>query len=420
MLVPIILAAEGDLDPTFGNNGVVTTTIGAAATTDRGSGVKVQPDDKILVGGISDLSTFTIVRYTADGITDTTFGTNGVVTTDFGLGAGGAPQALSLALEDDGRIVAAGGQADNIIMARYTTTGQLDATFGSSGIVTTPLAYGLGLVRQSDGKYLVSTVGNGNAFLLARYDSNGSLDNGFGTNGIVTTTFASVVNQRLAGLQSSDQKIVVAGSLTTDQERFLVVRYTTAGALDATYGTGGMVTTTIGIQARPFGIAIDSSNRAIVGGVAADGVNPIYITLARYTTAGALDTTFGNNGTITKTLSLSMTAVSGGLKLDSSGRILYFGAMGKNVSFNPAGFETFETFVVARFTTAGALDTSFGNGGVVTTTLGSSAISVLGDLQSTGKIIQVGGIDNDFGVVRYEVTGTTNSVYLPVTIKNGS
>ena len=128
-LAPIpVLAADGDLDPTFGTGGRVTYAGGPANAS------AIQPDGKIIVAiGGNPYSDFVLVRYNRDGSLDTAFGIGGKVTTDF---SGQWAWAYALAVQADGKIVAAGARGGGFALARYNQDGSPDATFGVGG--TTP------------------------------------------------------------------------------------------------------------------------------------------------------------------------------------------------------------------------------------------------------------------------------------------
>ncbi len=122
-----IEAAPGDLDPTFGNGGKVITPFGNFSTA---YGVAVQRDGKIVAVGFSDSGTagvrnydFAVIRYNTDGTLDSSFGTGGKVTTDFGS----EDVAGAIAIQPDGKIVAVGdtGPSANkdFALARSTTDG---------------------------------------------------------------------------------------------------------------------------------------------------------------------------------------------------------------------------------------------------------------------------------------------------------
>ncbi|MGP8004227.1 MAG: delta-60 repeat domain-containing protein, partial [Smithella sp.] len=151
---------------------------------------------------------------------DTTFGTGGIVTTPIGSYDA---YAYALGIQSDGRILAAGssynGSNYNFALVRYNTNGSLDTTFGTGGIVTTPIGTGdseaLALGIQSNGNILAagkSFNGSHYDFTLVRYSTNGSLDTTFGTSGIVTTPIGNYDSYAIAlGIQS-DGNILAAGS----------------------------------------------------------------------------------------------------------------------------------------------------------------------------------------------------------------
>src|SRR5437762_4886436 len=137
-------AADGDLDPTFGTGGMVTTDIDHS--TDIANAVAVQADGKLVVVGQTyknnDYSDedFVVARYNTDGTLDTTFGRSGRVRTDF---PGLAAVPSSVVIQPDGKIVVAGGAfplftfLGDFKVVRYNPNGSLDRSFGDGGIVTT-------------------------------------------------------------------------------------------------------------------------------------------------------------------------------------------------------------------------------------------------------------------------------------------
>src|SRR3954471_1124471 len=135
-------AAAGDLDPTFGSGGLVTTDFGGRG--DSALGVAVQPDGKIVAAGSSSAHDvfnvdFALARYNPDGTLDSSFGSGGTVLSDSGSTIDAASDVL---LQPDGKIVAAGTSERQFGVARYTTVGGLDPTFGSGGIVRTSFGGG--------------------------------------------------------------------------------------------------------------------------------------------------------------------------------------------------------------------------------------------------------------------------------------
>jgi uncharacterized delta-60 repeat protein len=225
--------ADGSLDKSFGRHGEVLSSIGAGAAD--AFGVAVQGDGKIVAAGRASTSSvdFAVVRYTSSGSLDKTFGSSGSVLTAF---AGYADQALSVAIQSDGKIVAAGetnpgSGYDDFALARYTTSGSLDTSFGSGGKVTTDFAGGYDRVYavaiQSDGKVLAAGRGGANDFGLARYNTDGSLDTAFGSGGKVTTDFFGGDDEALGVAIQSDGRVVAAGYArnATAYDEFALARY---------------------------------------------------------------------------------------------------------------------------------------------------------------------------------------------------
>ncbi len=142
---------DGSLDGSFDTDGA--TAIDLGTTNDQATGLAVQEDGKIVAGGYNDQD-FALVRLNPGGGPDSSFGSGGKVTTDFG----GYDAALDLALQDDGRIVLAGpvgGFSEDFGLARYNPDGSLDSAFDYDGKLRTDIggrdtAWGLAL--QPDGK----------------------------------------------------------------------------------------------------------------------------------------------------------------------------------------------------------------------------------------------------------------------------
>ncbi|MCA9060270.1 MAG: hypothetical protein KDA85_17295, partial [Planctomycetaceae bacterium] len=178
----VVVNATNDA-PTFDiGDGIVTTAVGAA--NDWGYSLAVQADGKFLVAGRSNNGSnddFALVRYNADGSLDTSFSSDGIVTTAVGSAT---DWGLSVAVQDDGRILVAGrsnnGSNDDFALVRYNTDGSLDTSFDGDGIVTTAVGaandWGISVALQGDGKILVagrSFNGSDNDFALVRYNTDG-------------------------------------------------------------------------------------------------------------------------------------------------------------------------------------------------------------------------------------------------------
>jgi uncharacterized delta-60 repeat protein len=415
-----LLSGPGSLDPTFGSGGIVTTSL--STSPDRALASVLQPNgDIVAVGGTNTGShnkthgAFGLVRYTPSGSLDTTFGSGGKVVTAFGTTNATAWAAAlypNAGTANDGKIVAVGNNG-NVILARYNPNGALDTTFGSNGTVSTALSNSVGglmsAALQSDGKIvvggevLVNSGLNVWDFLVLRYNVDGTLDSTFGTGGVVTTSLGPYTHDGVNALViQSDGKIVAGGQAELNgQFDFGLARYNANGSLDSTFGSGGIVVTpfTAGTASSEiYALALQGDGKIVAVGLGSSPSGNGW-GLARYNTAGSLDTTFGSAGLVTTVMGTNHAT---GVALQSNGEIV--------VSGNAAG----GAFGVATYTTTGALDPAFGGTGIVTTLIGTGGPTSGLLLQpADGKVVVVGtaggdaskGGASDFAVARY--IGTT-------------
>ncbi|MDD1443619.1 T9SS type A sorting domain-containing protein [Dolichospermum sp. ST_sed3] len=285
---------DGSLDNTFDSDGKVTTAVGNS--DDWGSAVAIQTDGKILVAGYAAGSLnydFAAVRYNTNGSLDNSFNTDGKVTTDI---AGYANLCSSIAIQPNGKIVLGGstntGTGYDFAVIRYDSTGSLDNTFDTDGIVNTDIDNSsddlFALAIQNDGRIIavgVSDNGNGDDFALVRYNTNGSLDNSFDTNGKVTTNIGNFSDDRgLSVAIQSDGKILVAGDTEISNADFAVVSYNADGSLNTGFDTDGKVTTAIASSDddRAFSIAIQNDGKIVVVGGSIIGSNNYDFSVVRY------------------------------------------------------------------------------------------------------------------------------------------
>ncbi len=254
---------------------------------DDASDVAIQPDGKIVAVGGTSIADFAAVRYNADGTLDTGFGSGGVVTTDFG----GQDRAYAVALSGD-KIIVAGRGNEDFALARYNADGSLDNTFSGDGKETTDISSfddASDVAIQPDGKIVAAGVGNQN-FALARYNPDGTPDTGFGNNGTMTTDFGGTEAGEDLALQA-DGKIVVVGSWSmfdpedpmNRRSGFALARYNPDGALDNAFGDQGKVVTELSQSGGDLGLAValQADGKIVVSGSAGGS-----FALARY---------FGNN-----------------------------------------------------------------------------------------------------------------------------
>jgi uncharacterized delta-60 repeat protein len=232
--------------------------------------------------------------------------------------------------------------------------GSLDTTFGTGGTVTTSFAdgvAGVGAFEQSNGDIVavaqVNFVNNvGTGIGLVRYTSAGELDTTFGTNGITVTTFAGIAFDPFGFAVQKNGDILIGGVATTTSglNKFGLARYTSNGVLDKTFGTNGLVTTKVGTRSdAPSALLLQPNGQIVMGGFEVAGANgvPGMLSLARYNANGSLDTTFGKGG-----ISLVTAKFLGPetLALLSNGDYL---AVGEDADFN--------TGLVAEFNSKGVL-----------------------------------------------------------------
>jgi uncharacterized delta-60 repeat protein len=274
---------NGSLDSTFDNDGKVTTLFGVHSA---GVSAAIQSDGKIVVAGSSD-DNIALARYNVNGSLDTTFDNDGKVVTST---TGGDLKGSALAIQPDGKILVAGSYDNSVFrtfaLVRYYINGSLDTTFGFGGKVTTKIGdledEARSVAIQSDGKIVVAGYSWAN-FAVVRYDINGNLDDSFDTDGIVSTPIGDYGGMGHSLAIQPDGKIVVAGySQNGFYDDFTLVRYTTNGSLDTTFDSDGIVYTPIGPD-DSYGksMALQSDGKIVVAGYVANGSN-IDFALARY------------------------------------------------------------------------------------------------------------------------------------------
>ena len=280
--------SNGTLDTTFGTGGRVITGFGGPT---QAFAAGVQADGKIVVAGYAHLSNgwnFALARYNSNGTLDATFGAGGGKTTAFG--APTSAQVNSIAIQADGKIVAGGltivNNIANFALARYNSNGTLDTTFGSGGKAVTDFGAddrAFSVALQGDGKVVAAGMTGAN-FALARYNSNGTLDGTFGTGGKVITDIAGLNDIALGVAVRSDGKIVAAGRCyVSGRAAFAVARYNSNGTLDTTFGSAGKVTTNFvgSLADQAFAVALQPDGRAVVAGSAVVNLNTQFA-VARY------------------------------------------------------------------------------------------------------------------------------------------
>ena len=305
--------SDGTVDMTFGTNGRVETDF--ASSNDICKKIHITPDGKIVLTGLV-VSTagdrdFGAARYNADGTLDVTFGGDGKVTFDL---VNDDDRFYHSALQSDGKLILFGEvevvNDHDFAILRCNVDGSLDNSFGTNGIVITDFGttrdFGYSVLLQPDGKI----IGSGQTDLfsasklgMVRYNTDGTLDNTFGTGGTVSITIVGGVYERSGhAIVQSDGKIVITGTLiNADGGDIILVRLSADGVLDNAFGNNGIVTTDIGENSNASsGIILQSDSKILIGGNAFpdDNGNGIF-TLSRYLSGlelGVLDFSIVNNG----------------------------------------------------------------------------------------------------------------------------
>ncbi|MBM4071194.1 MAG: hypothetical protein FJ271_20000 [Planctomycetes bacterium] len=354
---------DGTLDTTFSGDGIASTDFNGYV--DRASAVAVVGNKTVVVGSAQRFSggnyytDFALVRYNDDGSLDTTFGNGGKVVTSFGTRV--SSSAATVAVLADGKIVVGG--SGNVV--RYNSNGSLDTTFGSGGKVTLGLPTAqLGI--QSDGRIVVADEVGSN-FRAMRLTVNGTLDLTFGggdgsvetpiTSGAYTSTLAYVYdlaidpNDRILLAGEAYMGAPDQGGTATDA---VVVRFTSDGSLDTTFGGGDGILTADFVSLNGYvnqvaqAVALQADGQIVVagftGGIGGTDVRSFHNTLVMRFNGGdgSLDTSFGAGGRLELQIG---PGGSGGLELaESNGKLIVAGVSG-NTSSNPVNTLTLSRFI---------------------------------------------------------------------------
>ena len=418
VFVPAASATAGAIDVSFGADGALRTNFGG--TYDWAYATVIQPDGRILAAGVSNAHgtyDFALARYTATRDLDPTFGDGGVVLTDFGESY---DWAYALALRSDGTILVAGvsdaSGSKDFALARFGPNGTLDRNFGRGGLVTervrsltTDIVHGIAV--QPDGKILVAgvtyedvlTLRPHGDFMLARYLPNGQTDLGFGLGGVITTDFGDrTFDEPYAVVLQPDGKMVLGGytnagggrGVLFGADQLALARYDPNGLLDPSFGRGGKVVFDGGsLDERILALALAPGGGLLAGGYV-NGERRSDLLLARLRPDGSLAAGFGTSG---KGFSIDNLGTNSerlsSLVLQPDGKIV---AGGHTAVANNADFAVF------RYGANGFLDDSFGRAGVATFDFEGREDRVRAvALQPDGKIVAVGQSEADFALVRF-------------------
>lgn len=389
------ICQSGNVDSTYHFDGMAMPAYWQISGDTRGQKVAIQSDGKAVVVGYHKNADydFALIRYNIDGTMDSTFGGDGLVTT--GL-YGGDDLAYALAIQPDGKIVAAGYSYHTIYgqkvfsVARYNTDGTLDATFGGGGKALANFGSGdqnaYGVALQADGKIVVSGAGFFNPnpadshFCVARFTSSGALDNTFSGNGLWNASYGTGSDAVAYDVDiQTDQKIVVSGSVTssTGAASMTIVRLNSSGSYDNSFDGNGLVQTQInGVSTSGNNLILQDDGKMLFVG----GSNNL-MAVKRLNTDGSPDSTFSQDSYAL--IDFGSSSNNGyAIALDADQRIIVAGATYIGSAYD---------FAVARLTPQGDLDLTFSGDGKVIVSYSSQDEFLFGvAIQDDHKIIATG------------------------------
>ncbi len=401
------LMPDGSLDPTFGRNGH-TEVPGSARD------IILLPDGKILVGGSifvlsNNSEDFMVARFLDNGKLDPSFGVGGF--NKISLNSSN-DSATAIALQSDGKIVAAGIDGNFFGVARFHPDGAIDLSFDADGkkrilidSFMTGRVYDVA-VQADDKIVIVGETFNSTAqeydFSIARLNADGTNDLNFGGDGslLVTMGFKTTDSARRVLIQS-DQKILIAGNtFDTNNNDMAVVRLNSTGFVDNSFGSQGRVriSRTVDLDVANA-LAVDSSNNIFVGGYSGNG-STYDLMLAKLSPSGVLDNSFDNDG-------IMIVPISG---TDEYGMVMQRDANGQLVLggySNIRNSTASNTIVIARITPQGNLDSTWDGDGKVQLNFASSSesITTLG-YQTDGKILASGTSNGKLVLARMNQQGS--------------
>lgn len=346
----------------------------------------------------------------AAGDLDTTYGNNGTAFTSL---SGGTDAVTALALQNDGKVVAAGNSNTNAALARYETNGSLDLSFGNQGTaVISDEDFTLttkAVAVRPDGRILIAgSLGDNfqSKFSLIGLNADGSLDESFGDLGRVEVAFGGANQRATTMILQPDGRVLVAGYAEQGPNkllRFAAARLNADGSLDDGFGSGGKVTLAVTSgNNRANALALQKDGKIVLAGNGNAGGAPL-VAVARLNFNGTPDGSFGNGGKIAFPFRNHDNAIEAAV-IQGNGKILLGGAA-KN---NAGQFH----FAAARLLPNGELDASFGSSGLqlgISSGANAHAMAYLKD----GTIVFGGGLgsgtDEAFCVERWNRDGSMDT-----------
>jgi uncharacterized delta-60 repeat protein len=398
-------AAMGDLDPGFSGDGKLVFDV---ADTGRADAVAIDSQGRIVAAGTvnppgGDSSDFAVARFLPNGLPDASFSGDGFFNLD-PAGDNDADSANALAIDSAGRILVAGsdsGAATDMSVVRLLDSGAPDASYGGGdGILIQDIAGGAevinGIALDPAGQLVVAGT-RANNFLVARVTTAGALDltfgGGDGFEALDVNNAGGNSDQGTSVAIDSAGRILVAGytALALGQENFAVARFTSAGLLDTSFSNDiptpgrdiSLMASEAGADLQDLALAltITAGDRPLAAGTAEITGSEEDVALLQLDATGAPDPAFSGDGRAY--LNLGGSDRAQGISLDKSSRIVL---SGRSV---PLVGES--TLAVARLLSNGSPDATFSGDGFTLTDVGPGDDNGLGvALDSAGRIVASG------------------------------
>lgn len=409
-------AMPGSLDPTFGVDGVVTTNLKLAKYGMTGvTSIKDQNGNTFVVGHVkSDDHNIFVSRINADGQPDNEFGDNGTVISDFG----GVDEVLTLFVDSNNRLLVVGKSDGLIALSHYSSSGVPDSGFGTNGVVNTLFdAAGLKAAHIAiDGEdRLMLPIDSADGLVLTRLLINGIVDETFGVAGRIATGMSSSKTNSALTFDQQNNIFVT----TVNGSNATVAKYDSSGDPDSDFGTDGQAQVSCcesGLQPQ---IALDSTGHVIVASrnfvVETPGSFADFerATIIRLTSAGQLDNSFGENGVVNTTYDSSGKVQS--LTVDHNDGLWLTSQLYD--FWGPVLEDTPRGFAIHHYNSSGQLDSGFFSGGVASMSLAStSAIHGPVQVDENGYSILMAGTQLEPVVSRFTLDGQTITTTLGVAI----
>jgi uncharacterized delta-60 repeat protein len=419
------------LDPAFGPSGDGKVTGDLTAGSDLGYATALQPDGKIVVAGVYGGNDFAVIRYTASGALDPTFSGDGILNTNFGGPTNTTDKAFALAIDSQGRILAAGSSNGDFAVARYNPNGGLDTTFDGDGLTTVNFGNteeALALAIDSLGRIVMAgyqQFTTSSIFAVARLNANGALDSTFSGDGRHTfdMSYESSYEFCQAVLVQSDRRIVLGGyaqNTSTNSYKFAVARLTEAGAADPTFDGDGYALNQFVLYSSTvynvdFALALQPDDKILAAGSA--GASSTDFVLARYNPNGGLDSTFGNGAGFVTTDFNGRSDTAYAMALQGDGRIVLAG-----VADSPVNNAVSNDFALARYNANGSLDNTFGVGGKLTLDFAAGNDVARGvAVTPAGDVVAAGWAGSSFALAKWRADNNAYATDVAPTVQvNGA